>query len=127
MTGLAVANFARRYAGMGEALDLETGRAAVAGVTLFSGMNVIDRLGGSTDPAAGSVTTRTLLGGVFEDAIQVALLAAQRGVNIFQDESGFGVIEQCLAGSGGGLGERRKKQCRTKKQRLYNCAALGFK
>lgn len=124
MAGFTVARFTGGYTGMGKTLYLETGRAAVAGITGLGGLHVVDRLGRSSDAASGGVTTRTILGGVLEDAVQVALLTTQGRVNVFKYESGFGVIEKRLAGGGCCLGDRGKTQCHTKKQRLGECAVF---
>jgi hypothetical protein len=88
---------------MGKTLDLKAGCTAMAGVTRPGGLHVIDRLGRGADPAAGGVTTRAILGCILEDAVQVALLTTQRGVNIFKYESGFGVIKKCFASGGGSV------------------------
>lgn len=126
MAGLTLAGLSGGYPGMVIAFYLEAGGTAVASVTGIGGLNVVDWLWCSTDTAAGGVTSRAILGGVFEYAIQVALLAAQSGMHIFQDESGFGVIEQHLGSACCSMSEGWEANCHAQQQDPYHRADHGI-
>lgn len=93
---------------MVEILDLETGRAGMAGIARLVGEDVVDRFGRGADAAAERMTAGAVLGGVLEDAVHMALFAHQRNVHIAQQESGPGMVEgirDCYLG----LGRKRQR------------------
>jgi len=91
--------------GVSEALHQKTGRAGMANIAGLVGLNMIVGFGGGTDAAAKRVAARTILRGVFEDSVHMALFAFQGGVDASGQESRFRVVER----SGGRCCRLRKR------------------
>jgi hypothetical protein len=98
---------------------LEIGGAGVAGITRGRCLNVIDGLRSGGHSCANRMTTGTILGGIFEYAINVALFASQCEVNVFQHKSGLRMVKR--AGIRGRFGCRLGLNRKTKQKGQQYC------
>ena len=81
------------YRDMAEAFYQEAGSADMAGVTGESCGNMIDRLWKRRNSRSGVVAAGTVFGSVLEYAVDVALFAFQRRMDLSENKSCFRVIE----------------------------------
>ena len=110
-----------RNAHVVKTFHLEIGCAGMASITGSCRLNVINRLRRSAYPCANRVATRAILGGIFEDAINVTLFASQGEVNVFQDKSGLGMVKRARKRGRTGSGLSLHRKTKQKAQQHGRC------